>query len=93
MEENRDFPFAFLFVCLMAIVLCCFCGSVFSIGHCIPQSRGCFFPFVLVLLVVDKPTVYLVLVKCCDHSVGLHRTIGNSFGEWVSSLGMENLGN
>lgn len=78
--ENRDFPFAFLVVCLIAnsaMLILWFLPQYWPFH---PESIGCHFPSVSIPSMADKSSVNHDLAKCCDHSLSPHTSIGASLG-------------
>lgn len=84
--ENRDFPFAFLVVCLIAnsAMLILWFIPQYWLFH--PESIGCHFPIVSVPPMADKSSVNHALVKCCDHSLSPHTSMGAFLSEQIKQL-------
>lgn len=90
--ENRDFPFVFLVVCLIAnraMLILWFLPQYWPFH---PKSIGCHFPLVSIPSMVDKSSVNHALTKCCDPSFSPHTLIGASLGVGENSLGIGIIG-
>lgn len=86
--EDRDFPFVFLVVCLIANSAVLISWAFPKYWSFCPLVYWLLLPLVLVPSVVDDPLVNHALSKCSEHSVGHHSSIDVSLEEWraVSSM-------